>query len=142
MKKEKTIQQSADGPRLLQAAVVITGSRAQITDSRIALSMRLLEKEYECPNLKSRDLAKLFRLSESRFRHLFLQEVGISPSKFLKLVRLKNARILLETSLLAVKEVMLKVGYRDPSHFNRDYRAAYHLPPSRHMRQFLTAAAG
>jgi len=142
MQSERSIEQSIHSPHLRHVAAVGTEGRGPTTDRRIALSVRIIEKEYQRPNLDTSELAKLFHLSKSRFRHLFLQQVGKSPSRFLKTVRLQNARFLLETSFLAVKEVMHKVGYTDASHFTRDYRATYHVPPSKHLRQFFTAAAG
>src|SRR5437762_14326553 len=75
-------------------------------------------------------LASKLNLSLSRFRHLFTQFAGVSPSSELKQMRLARARYLLEHSLLTVKEVAAAVGINDVSHFVRDYKAAYGENPS------------
>jgi AraC-like DNA-binding protein len=74
-------------------------------------------------------LAAHVNLSTSRFAHLFRREVGVSPAKFLRAVRMARARLLLERTFLTVKEVMVLVGCSDPSHFSRDFREAHGMAP-------------
>jgi transcriptional regulator GlxA family with amidase domain len=75
-------------------------------------------------------LAAGVNLSSSRFRQLFAAQVGMAPQTYLQRLRLRRARLLLERTFLSVKEVMGLVGYNDPSHFSRDFRRAYGVPPS------------
>ena len=44
---------------------------------------------------------------------------------------MEKARYLLETSLLSVKEITHSVGLNDESHFVRDFKKAYGVPPTR-----------
>lgn len=83
-------------------------------------------------------LAQSLNLSESRLRHLFKAETGISPMQYLKAQRMQKARKLLETTFLNVKEVMLKVGAKDTSHFIRDFKKAFGLSPSQYRAQYLS----
>jgi len=76
-------------------------------------------------------LARLVHLSDSRLRHVFSTEVGLSPTKYLKLLRLKKARELLKASFLEIKEIATATGFGDVSHFVRDYKAIYGETPSR-----------
>lgn len=76
------------------------------------------------------DLARSVHLSPSRLRYVFKQEVGVTPAKFLKLLRFEKARQLLQTSFLEVKEVAAMVGLADVSHFVRDYKSLYGETPS------------
>jgi transcriptional regulator GlxA family with amidase domain len=142
MQGEKTIAHSHSARHTLQLASIRAKWPGTITDYRIALAVRLVQEQYERSDLGISELARHLHLSGSRFRHLFLQQTGIPPSRFLKQVRLRKAKVLLETSFFAVKEVMHMVGYTDASHFTKDYRAAYHLPPRRYRHQFFTATAG
>jgi AraC-like DNA-binding protein len=79
-------------------------------------------------------LATAVNLSTSRFSHVFREETGFSPSEYLRRVRLEHARALLERTFLSVKEVMAAVGYRDPSHFAREFRR-FHGVSARQLRQ-------
>jgi len=74
-------------------------------------------------------LAREFNLSPSRFAHLFRQEFSVSPMRYLHAQRMTRARLLLEETYLSVKEVMVRVGCSDPSHFARDFRRFHGLPP-------------
>jgi transcriptional regulator GlxA family with amidase domain len=74
-------------------------------------------------------LARTVRLSRSRFAHLFREQTGVSPGRYLRDLRLARSRELLETTLLSVKEVMAAVGFNDPSHFSRDFSTAFGVSP-------------
>ena len=74
-------------------------------------------------------LAAEVDLSTSRFAHLFRAETGVSPMRYLQVVRLERAHLLLEGTSLSVRDVMTQVGYSDPSHFARDFRRHHGVNP-------------
>jgi len=102
-------------------------SKLATKDPRILRALELFQKS--TPAHVS-DVAADVNLSSSRFRHLFKQELGLSPKHYLKLTRLKRAKELLENSFLRIKEVTTIVGVNDTSHFSRDYKALYKHTPS------------
>lgn len=85
------------------------------------------------------ELARRVNLSASRLRHLFKDEMGVSPAQYLKAQRLDKARGLLESTFLSLKEVMHKAGFTDRGHFMRDFKKAYGLPPLQYRKQHLVA---
>ena len=74
-------------------------------------------------------LAGAAHLSLSRFAHLFQQEVGTPPGRYIHALRMIRARILIERTSLSIKQVMEQVGCTDPSHFTRDFRRFHGLSP-------------
>jgi AraC family transcriptional regulator, arabinose operon regulatory protein len=82
-------------------------------------------------------LAGSLNLSTSRLRHLFKNETGLSLKRCLIQSRLESGRIYLETSLLSIKEISIKVGYTHMSHFVRDFRRLYQATPSQYRKQRL-----
>jgi AraC family transcriptional regulator of arabinose operon len=74
-------------------------------------------------------LAQQVNLSRSRFAHLFREQTGVPPGRYLRDFRLDRARVLLETTFLSIKEVMAAVGLNDPSHFSRDFQHAFGASP-------------
>ena len=84
------------------------------------------------------ELAHSLNLSESRLRHLFKKEMGISPVQYLKKQRMLKAKELLEKTYLSVKEVMLRVGISDQSHFVKDFKKVYGLSPAKYRGQCLS----
>jgi AraC family transcriptional regulator of arabinose operon len=67
-------------------------------------------------------LAKKANLSPSRFAHLFNQQVGMTPRRYLERHRLEKARQLLITTHLSVGEVAEKVGFDGPFYFSTRFR--------------------
>jgi AraC-like DNA-binding protein len=84
-------------------------------------------------------MAQSVNLSLSHLHHLFKDEIGMSPAKYLKHLRMQRALYLLETTFLTVKEIMLRIGMQDESHFIRDFRKAYGMTPIRYRAFYLAS---
>src|SRR5919108_3371077 len=97
-------------------------------DWRVAQAIATMERHLERP-LTVADLARRVNLSVSRFSHLFHTELGRSPARYLRELRLDRARVLVEGSTLSIKEVMATVGINDPSHFTRDFARRHGASP-------------
>jgi len=70
---------------------------------------------------ESLDLDHLTQLSfmqKSHFLHSFKKHFGISPMKYLTLVRMENAKLLLLKSEKSVSEIAREIGYNTPSYFS------------------------
>ena len=93
-------------------------------DPRVRQAINLLSEDLSRPfNFDA--LAACVNLSPSRLRHLFRSEFGVTPAQYLKRLRIEGARKLLEGSFLSLKEVMLRVGVSDESHFLRDFKKTH-----------------
>jgi AraC family transcriptional regulator of arabinose operon len=105
------------------------GSREGMqTDPRIHWAIDEMQRHLG-DNLTVDELAARVNLSRSRFAHLFREQTGVSPGRYLRDFRLDRARLLLETTFLSIKEVMAAVGINDPSHFSRDFHHAFGASP-------------
>jgi AraC family transcriptional regulator, arabinose operon regulatory protein len=85
-------------------------------------------------DLSTNDTAAQVNLSVSRFRHLFKSETGMSPVQYVKTLKLKKAKELLETTPLSIKQIMAEVGIKDKSNFCRDFKKTYGLSPVKYRR--------
>lgn len=85
-------------------------------------------------------LAALVNLSPSRLHQLFKEEMGVPPARYLRRLRLRRAKQLLETTHLSVKQVMAGVGLTDESHFVRDFKRSCGLTPARYRERFMNGA--
>jgi len=88
------------------------------------------------------ELAAAVNLSTSRFAHLFRAQTGLPPLRYLHVLRMAHARVLLERTSLSVKEVMAEVGISDPSHFARAFRRFHGMSPRDLRKQVRHHAAG
>ena len=98
-------------------------------DARVEQAIAFIEENYQ-RDLSLCKVAGAVHLSIWYLCHLFKAETGETPARYLKMVRMRRARALLENSLLSIKEVMNKVGMGDQSHFAKDFKRVYGLTPS------------
>ncbi|MEO1058448.1 MAG: AraC family transcriptional regulator [Actinomycetota bacterium] len=77
------------------------------------------------------DLARIACMSPSSFHHSFKGVTSLTPLQYVKRTRLQVARTLLFDTTLSTQQVATHVGYSSASHFSRDFKALYGLPPSR-----------
>jgi len=99
-------------------------------DPRICATLQTVDTQYKRSNLKIADLAQSVNLSVSRFTHLFTAEVGMSPARYLRSVRLEAATTLLGQSFLTVKEVAVAVGMNSTGSLDRAYKRLSGRTPS------------
>jgi AraC family transcriptional regulator of arabinose operon len=102
-------------------------------DWRVQLILTLLEEDLR-RTPSADELATKLNLSNSRLTHLFKAEVGCSLTQYLRDLRLRKARILLETTFLSIKETMMAVGMTDPSHFVRDFKKVSGHTPTEYRK--------
>jgi transcriptional regulator GlxA family with amidase domain len=80
-------------------------------------------------------LARSVNLSTWRLCHIFKSETRQPPLQYLRTLRMQEARKLLETTFLSVKQVMFEVGLKDESHFVRDFKRVYGASPAEYRRR-------
>lgn len=112
-------------------------------DERVRAVMSLMDSSFH-QELSLEHMAQTVNLSSSYLSHLFKAETGISPLQYLKSLRLRKAKELLDSTFLNIKQIMNKVGVRDKCNFAKDFRRAYGLTPAQykaHCRRALPAKA-
>lgn len=102
-------------------------------DRRVKKVLEIIEGNLR-EKLHVDDLSQAVNLSPSRLHHLFKAELGMPVVQYIKGMRLKQAKELLETSFLTVKEITLSVGFSDESRFVQDFTKAYGLTPAQYRR--------
>jgi AraC family transcriptional regulator of arabinose operon len=115
--------------------------KRKVKDIRILTAVKLVNAKFD-QALDFKSLAENLNLSPSRLRHLFKTETGTSFVKYLRLVRMRWAKHLLETGFLAIKEISKRVGIADVTHFVRDFEKEFGLSPDRYRKQFHTFKEG
>ncbi len=108
--------------------------------SPIAKAIGLLRQEFD-QQLRMEDIAQEIGLSLSSFHHQFKSVTALTPLQFQKRVRLQEARKLLLGEHLDATSTAFRVGYNDASHFNRDYKRHFGLPPMSDVERLRETAA-
>ena len=110
-------------------------------DSRTATLIRLLESDLSRAWTVAQ-MASLVGVSDAHLRRLFARAMGASPLQVLCDLRLQAAARLLEDPSLRVKEIQVRVGLADASHFSRDFRCRFGVSPTVYRAQRAGSTEG
>jgi len=108
--------------------------RCKGRDVRIQRAIDLIGSNQDKP-VGVPDLARAAGLSISYFSHLFRDSVGVSPAKFLRDFRMRQAEHLIRTTTLPLQAIFPLIGVTDRSHFVRKFTQCYGLAPSRYRAE-------
>jgi len=97
---------------------------------RISKAIGHLREHFDEP-LKMEVIARDLGMSVSGFHHHSKSVTSMSPLQFQKHLRLQEARRLMLGEDLDAASAGFRVGYEDPSYFNRDYKKQFGAPPQR-----------
>jgi AraC-like DNA-binding protein len=106
--------------------------------SDIARAVARLRQDFDQP-LDIEALAHELGMSVSGFHHHFKAVTAMSPLQFQKRLRLQQARRLMLGEDLDATSAAYRVGYQDASHFNREYKSLFGLPPMRDVQRLREA---
>ena len=112
--------------------------------SPIAKAIERMRTKFDQP-LRIEEIASESGMSVSGFHHHFKAVTAMSPLQFQKQLRLQEARRLMLGERLDAASAGFRVGYDDASHFNREYKKHFGLPPLRdveRLRESASRAAG
>jgi AraC-like DNA-binding protein len=100
----------------------------------IARAIERLSQDFDQP-LRIEQMARELGMSVSVFHHHFKAVTALSPLQFQKRLRLLEARRLLLGEDLDAASAAYRVGYHDASHFNREYKGLFGVPPMRDVQR-------
>jgi AraC-like DNA-binding protein len=105
----------------------------------IATAVKRLRQDFDQP-LRIEQLAQELDMSVSGFHHHFKAVTAMSPLQFQKRLRLQEARRLMLSEDLDAASAAYRVGYQDASHFNREYKSLFGVPPMRDVQRLREEA--
>jgi AraC-like DNA-binding protein len=97
---------------------------------------RLLKRIAAEPDthLRNKQMAESCGMSESHFRKLFREEVGMAPNHYCERLRMDRACELLAETTLRVHEIASELGYDDPLYFSKRFAAVIGVSPRAYRR--------
>lgn len=76
-------------------------------------------------------------LSASQLTRLFKQKTGMTAKNYIDQLRVQLATEMLACKSRTVKEIALELGYSDPYHFSRRFKALTSFSPQKYRENFL-----
>ncbi len=97
-------------------------------DPRLPLDLRLM--------------AESVNLSVPHLCHLFKKETGLTAARSVKLAKMKHSADLLTHTFITIKEIVVISGFRDESHFVRDFKKTYGVTPTEYRKRHFKNGNG
>ena len=105
----------------------------------ITKAIGLINEDFD-QQLSVESIASDLGMSVSGFHHNFKAVTAMSPLQYQKRLRLQEARRLLLGGGFTATDVAFRVGYNDSSHFSREYKGLFGLPPKRDIDRLRATA--
>lgn len=87
---------------------------------KVLRALNVMSENIPTP-LTTFELAKRVSLSERTLNRTFVQELGMTPGRYYKLLRLKRARYLAEETHLTAEQIALQCGFSSASSLGRSF---------------------
>lgn len=87
-------------------------------------------------NISMAAMAALARLSATHFNRRFQQLLRMTPTNYLRTVRVQAARRLLSATARTLADIAHETGFTDQSHFTRCFRESTGMTPRAYRRRF------
>ncbi|WP_316795267.1 two-component regulator propeller domain-containing protein [Pedobacter agri] len=92
--------------------------------------VKAVEDNLAEPDLDASKLEDVLCISKMQLYRKLKTLAGMTPSEFIKRIRLKHAAVLLQNSKLNVSEIFYLTGFNNKSYFFREFKKIYHLAPN------------
>lgn len=100
------------------------GTTVQLRDA-----LEYIDKNYMDAGLRIEQLADLCGLSETHFRRVFKEQLHVTPSEYVNLVRIRQACELLRKSSMSMGEISDNVGFESTTSFTRNFKKLLDITP-------------
>lgn len=87
------------------------------------------------------ELVRRCGLPERTFKRRFINATGHAPLAYVQLLRIEEAKRLLERTNKSIDEISWRVGYEEPAFFRRLFKRITGVTPGNYRRQFQIGSA-
>ncbi|MBE6630153.1 MAG: helix-turn-helix domain-containing protein [Ruminococcaceae bacterium] len=105
---------------------------AYISQSKIELiapALTRIHESYTTEQLRIGELAEMCKMTPEYFRSIFRKYYQVSPLKYINDLKLTHAAELITSGEYSITEVAGLSGFTDASHFSREFKKHFGVPP-------------
>lgn len=106
-------------------------------DNYIKHALQYIQFNYN-RNINVQDIVNYVGINRSYFSYIFSQKMNMSPKEYLQQFRIEKAKTLLLDPSAPIAEIALKVGYKDPFIFSKNFKKTEGISP----REYRSQSAG
>lgn len=137
----RTIEQTGSYLRLIGMFYLLLGQlTADVPEERTTRPFAWVQRsvdfirDHYMQNIQIQDVARAAGVERSHFSTVFTEQMGISPSKYMRRLRMEKAAQMLKDTRHTITEIALSVGYADLFPFTRAFTQYYGTSPSDYRR--------
>ncbi|HJV77071.1 MAG TPA: two-component regulator propeller domain-containing protein [Paludibacter sp.] len=127
LKSHKTFKQKLD---VNPHEITIT----TLDEKMIEKAVNIVEKHISDTEFSVEMLGEALGLSRGHLYRKLMAITGKGPLEFIRLVRLKRGKQLLEKSQLPISQIAYQVGFNSPKRFTKQFREEFGMSPSEYVR--------
>lgn len=92
--------------------------------------LEFMKMNYNKADLTVIEIQNSIGIHERKISGIIKNKTGLTFKQYLNILRIEEAKHLLKTTLLQISEIGFKVGYGNPSHFNRVFKEITNSSPN------------
>lgn len=100
----------------------------------ISKAIKIVEEHMSNPDFSVETLGAELGLSRSHLYKKLMCITGKGPAEFIRIIRLKRSKQLLEKSQLQIAEIAYEVGFNSPKRFTINFKNEFGISPSDYIR--------
>ena len=105
-----------------------------LDEQLIKKALEIVEENLTNPNFSVELLGQNLGLSRSHLYKKLMFITGKGPAEFIRIIRLKRGRQLLEKSQMQISEVAYAVGFNSPKRFTQNFKNEFGMSPSEYLK--------
>lgn len=113
----------------------------KLIENCAAPSIRYIAEHYDLP-ITVNQLAEIENYNATYYSDWFKQQTGVSPSMYLRSIRISRAKELLEDTNYTVMDIAVMVGYSSNSTFTRAFHSIVGMTPKEYRDRMGMSDAG
>jgi DNA-binding response OmpR family regulator len=137
LRVKKFIEWEQNNHRQFRQKMDIEPSQITITpldEQFIKKAIALVEENIADSDFSVETLAAAVAMSRSTLYKKLMAITGQGPAEFIRTIRIKRGRALLETSQMQITEIAYAVGFTTVKSFTMNFKAEYGMTPSEFMK--------
>ncbi len=107
-----------------------------LDEKLIQKAIKIVEESISDTDFSVEVLCEALGLSRGHLYKKLMAITGKGPAEFIRTIRLKRGRQLLEKSQLQIAEIAYEVGFNSPKRFTVNFKEEFGMSPSDYLRQF------
>lgn len=105
-----------------------------LDEQLIAKAIKIVEEHIDNSEFSVENLSEEVGLTRGHLYKKLMSITGKGPADFIRTIRLKRAKQLLEESQLQIAEIAYSVGFSSPKIFSRNFKQEYGILPSEYVK--------